>query len=64
MRKARVIALTAGAGALASALVAAGSAAATAAPAAGASGAAAATPTVVIKPGVHQLPQAKTLGTP
>ena len=64
MRKARVIALTAGAGALASALVAAGAAAAPAATAAVGSDAAAATPAVVIKPGVHQLPQAKTLSTP
>src|SRR6185437_13089420 len=63
MRKARVIALTAGAGALASALVA-GAVAAPAATAAVGSDAATATPAVVIKPGVHQLPQAKTLSTP
>jgi subtilase family serine protease len=63
MRKAKTVALTAGAGALASVLVAA-AVATPAAHAAGVSGTAAATPAVVIKPGVHQLPQAKTLATP
>ncbi len=64
MHKAKTFAFAIGTGAIASALVAAGAAAAPAALAAGAGGTAAAAPTIVIKPGVHQLPEAKTLSTP
>ena len=65
MRKATTIALTAGA--LTAVLVAAAATtapAATAATAAQAGRAAPATPIIVIKPGVHQLPQATALATP
>src|SRR5262245_14320332 len=61
MRKARTIALTAGAGALSAALVAA---MATAAPAATSGTAKPATPVIHVRPGVKVLTQAKALSTP
>jgi len=64
MRKTRTIALTAGTGALAAALVTAAATAAPAATAAQAGHTTAAGPQIIIKPGARQLPQAKTLATP
>jgi subtilase family serine protease len=61
MRKARTIALTAGAGALSAAIVAA---MATAAPAATTAAAKPATPAIHVKPGVKVLAQGKALSTP
>src|SRR3954451_8860472 len=61
MRKARTIALTAGAGALSAAIVAA---TATAAPAATTAAAKPATPAIHVKPGVKVLAQGKALSTP
>ncbi len=62
MRKAKTIALTAGA--LTALLIAAAAATAPAATAAQAGRAAPATPSIVVKPGVHQLPQAAARSTP